>query len=114
MEDCVFCKIAAGDIPSKKVYEDDHVLAFYDLAPQAPVHVLVIPKAHADNLVGAQAMDDRSLAHLLRACSTVAESLGLDKTGFRIVSNCGKDARQSVNHLHIHLLGGAQLSEQMV
>ena len=114
MEDCVFCKIVAGDIPSKKVYEDDRVLAFYDLNPQAPVHVLVIPKAHAANLLDARALDDQTLAHLLRTCSDIAESLGLDKTGFRIVSNCGEDARQSVDHLHIHLLGGAQLSEQMV
>lgn len=114
MNDCVFCKIAAGEIPAQKVYEDDLVVAFHDLSPQAPVHVLVIPKAHADNLLAARSLDDDVLARLLRAAANVAESLGLDKTGFRIISNCGADACQSVQHLHIHLLGGTKMPAKMV
>ena len=113
MEDCVFCKIASGAIPSNKVYEDDQVLAFHDLSPQAPVHVLVIPKTHTSGLMDARKMDDALLAHLLRTAANVAESLGLAESGFRIVSNCGSDACQSVHHLHIHVLGGKQLSGKM-
>ena len=104
MEDCLFCKIAAGEIPSKKAYEDDEVLAFYDIAPQAPVHVLVIPKKH---------VSDAFLAGLLRTAAKVAGELGLAESGFRLVSNCGADARQSVPHLHVHILGGKQLGDRM-
>ena len=113
MEDCVFCKIAEGIIPSNKVYEDEVALAFRDLNPQAPQHILVIPKQHVANLLEAQQLDDGVLAHLLRVAAKVAEELGLDKSGFRIVSNCGADACQSVQHLHIHVLGGEKLSEKM-
>ena len=114
MEDCIFCKIASGEIPSRKVYEDDQVLAFYDLAPQSAVHVLIIPKAHAENLLDARSLPDETLAHLMRTAANVAEQLGVGASGFRIVSNCGPDARQSVQHLHLHLLGGQQLAEKMV
>lgn len=114
MEDCIFCKIASGEIPARKVYEDDAVVAFHDIAPQAPVHIVVIPKQHAGNLVEARAMDDALLAHLLRTAADVAVQVGIGETGFRIISNCGKDARQSVEHLHIHVLGGVRLSERMV
>lgn len=114
MNDCVFCKIASGAIPAEKVYEDDHVVAFNDMSPQAPVHVLIIPKEHAANLLEASGMDDAVLASLLRAATIVARQLGLDESGFRIISNCGKDARQSVEHLHIHVLGGRQLPARMV
>ena len=113
MEDCIFCKIVRGEIPTKKVYEDERVLAFYDVAPQAPVHVLIVPKAHSQDLLDSRALDDALLAHLLRTAAEVAVMLGLDMTGFRIVSNCGEDGRQSVKHLHIHLLGGQKLSERM-
>ena len=111
MEDCIFCKIARGEIPSNKVYEDDEVIAFNDLNPQAPVHVLIVPKAHFANLNEADDMSEALLAHLLRTASHVAKRLGLDKSGYRVVSNCGADACQSVQHLHIHLLGGAKLAE---
>lgn len=114
MENCIFCKIAAGEIPANKVYEDDLVVAFHDLSPQAPVHVLVIPKAHAANLLEARALEDAVLARLMRTAADVATTLGLDKTGFRIISNCGPDACQSVEHLHIHVLGGTQLPAKMV
>lgn len=113
MDDCIFCKIAEGAIPAKKVYEDDRVLAFEDLAPQAPVHVLIIPKKHAQNLLEARAFEDDLLAHLLRATANVAAQLGLVDSGFRIISNTGADAGQTVGHLHIHLLGGRKLSMQM-
>ena len=113
MEDCIFCKIARGEIPSSKVYEDDEVIAFNDLNPQAPVHVLIVPKAHYANLNEAGGMPEALLAALLRAASRIAAQLGLDKSGYRIVSNCGPDACQSVQHLHIHLLGGAKLAEKM-
>ncbi|MDD7446170.1 MAG: histidine triad nucleotide-binding protein [Clostridiales bacterium] len=113
MEDCIFCKIARGEIPSSKVYEDEQVVAFNDLNPQAPVHVLIVPKAHYANLNEAGGMPEALLAALLRAASRIAAQLGLDKSGYRIVSNCGPDACQSVQHLHIHLLGGAKLAEKM-
>ena len=113
MEDCIFCKIARGEIPSSKVYEDEQVVAFNDLNPQAPVHVLIVPKAHYANLNEAGDMPEALLAALLRAASRIAAQLGLDKSGYRIVSNCGPDACQSVQHLHIHLLGGAKLAEKM-
>lgn len=113
MEDCIFCKIARGEIPSSKVYEDEQVVAFNDLNPQAPVHVLIVPKAHYANLNEASGMPEALLAALLRAASRIAAQLGLDKSGYRIVSNCGPDACQSVQHLHIHLLGGAKLAEKM-
>ena len=113
MEDCIFCKIARGEIPSSKVYEDEQVVAFNDLNPQAPVHVLIVPKAHYANLNEAGGMPEALLAALLRAASRIAAQLGLDKSGYRIVSNCGPDACQSVQHLHIHLMGGAKLAEKM-
>ena len=113
MEDCIFCKIARGEIPSSKVYEAEQVVAFNDLNPQAPVHVLIVPKAHYANLNEAGGMPEALLAALLRAASRIAAQLGLDKSGYRIVSNCGPDACQSVQHLHIHLLGGAKLAEKM-
>ena len=113
MEDCIFCKIARGEIPSSKVYEDEQVVAFNDLNPQAPVHVLIVPKAHYANLNEAGGKPEALLAALLRAASRIAAQLGLDKSGYRIVSNCGPDACQSVQHLHIHLLGGAKLAEKM-
>lgn len=113
MEECIFCKIARGEIPSSKVYEDDEVIAFNDLNPQAPVHVLIVPKEHFANLNEADDMSEALLAHLLRTASHVAKRLGLDKSGYRVVSNCGADACQSVQHLHIHLLGGAKLADKM-
>ncbi|MBQ6527926.1 MAG: histidine triad nucleotide-binding protein [Clostridia bacterium] len=112
--DCLFCKIAAGEIPSTKVYEDDEFFAFRDIAPQAPVHVLVIPKEHVEGWYAARKKDDAMLAGLMRTASTVAEKENLVESGFRIVSNCGKDAQQSVPHLHLHVLGGAPMSGKMV
>ncbi len=113
MKDCLFCKIAAGEIPSTKVYEDEQVLAFRDIAPQAPVHVLVIPKKHVSGWYAAKDEDDAALAHLMRVAAEVARMEGIVESGFRVVSNCGKDARQSVEHLHLHVLGGREMEDQM-
>lgn len=113
MNDCLFCKIAAGEIPSTKVYEDEHVLAFRDIAPQAPVHVLVIPKKHVSGWYDAKDEDDAQLARLMRAAATVAKMEGIVDSGFRVVSNCGADAQQTVKHLHLHVLGGRAMEGQM-
>ena len=112
MADCLFCKIIAGDIPSSKVYEDENVYAFRDINPQAPTHVLVIPKQHVTGMSAIDEASDALLAACLRACKKVAELEGLEN-GFRVVSNCGDDACQSVHHLHFHVLGGRKLTESM-
>ena len=113
MEDCLFCKIAAGEIPSTKVYENDNVLAFRDIAPQAPVHILVIPKTHVAS-VGAITPENSVLAaQCLEAVAVIAKQEKLDN-GFRVISNCGADAGQTVPHLHFHILAGSKMSEKMV
>ncbi len=112
MSDCLFCKIIAGEIPSKKAYEDEDVLAFYDIAPMAPTHVLVIPKRHIESAAVITPENSAVIAHIFEVIAKLAKELKLDN-GFRIVSNCGKDGCQSVKHLHFHLLGGKQLSERM-
>ena len=112
MSDCLFCKIVAGEIPSTKVYEDETVLAFRDIAPQAPTHVLVIPKAHIKDASEINAENAALVAHCMEVVAKVAELEGLSG-GFRVVSNCGADAGQTVNHLHFHVLGGKKLSIEM-
>ena len=110
--DCLFCKIVAGDIPSTKVYEDEKVLAFRDIAPMAPTHILVIPKAHIGSVAEITAENSAVVAHIFEVIAKIAEEEGL-AGGYRVVSNCGPDARQSVQHLHFHILGGRELTEQM-
>lgn len=105
--DCLFCKIAAGEIPSNKVYEDDKILAFHDIAPAAPVHVLFIPKTHLAGVRDVTADNAEVVAHIFATIPKVAAQLGI--TDYRVVSNNGADAGQTVHHLHIHLLGGAVL-----
>ena len=112
MENCLFCKIAAGEIPSKKVYEDENVYAFHDINPMAPVHVLVIPKKHIGSLAGINGDNIDAVAAVMQKIPEIAASLGLEN-GYRLVSNCGRDACQSVPHLHFHILGGRQLSPKM-
>ena len=112
MENCLFCKIMKGEIPSAKVYENDQVYAFRDINPQAPTHVLVIPKKHIASLNEAESFTDAELAACLRAVPVIAAQEGLTG-GYRVISNCGPDACQSVPHLHFHILGGAQLAERM-
>ena len=109
MEDCVFCKIVKGEIPSKKVYEDDEILAFYDINPIAKVHVLVIPKMHIKSLQELKEENKDLLFHLFEKINEVAKIVGVDKTGFRVISNVGEDAGQAVKHLHFHILGGEKL-----
>lgn len=112
MDDCIFCKIADGSVPSKKVYEDDKMIVFHDLEPQAPVHVLAIPKQHI--CCANKITEDNAdvVAHIFTKIPEVAASLGLEN-GYRIVNNCGKDGCQSVFHMHFHILGGKQLQGQM-
>ena len=112
MADCLFCKIIAGEIPSNKVYEDEQVLAFYDIAPMAPVHFLVIPKMHLTGVSAVTAENSAVVAHIFEVIAKLAEELHLEN-GFRVISNCGKDACQTVSHLHFHVLAGKQLSEKL-
>ena len=112
MENCLFCKIVKGEIPSAKVYEDDMVYAFRDINPQAPVHILVVPKRHLSSINDIDRAEDSEIAACLRAVRTIAAQEKLDN-GYRVISNCGSDACQSVSHLHFHILGGCQMSERM-
>ena len=112
MADCLFCKIAAEEIPSQKVYEDDTVLAFRDIHPQAPVHILVIPKEHIESAACITASNSAVVAHIFEVIPQIAAAEGLTG-GYRVVSNCGPDAGQTVPHLHFHILGGKQLGLEM-
>ena len=110
MSDCLFCKIIAGEIPGNAVFENDQIYAFRDINPQAPVHVLVVPKKHMDNILQC---DAETAAALTDAVQKIAAGEGVAESGFRLVSNCGRDGAQSVNHLHVHLMGGRKLPERM-
>ena len=112
MSNCLFCKIIAGEIPSTKVYEDDKILAFRDIAPQAPSHILVIPKVHIQDVSGITAENSAIVAHIFATIPQIAKAEGLDN-GYRVVSNCGADAGQTVHHLHFHILGGKKLALEM-
>ena len=112
MSDCLFCKIAGGVIPSTKVYEDETVYAFRDIAPQAPAHILVIPKAHIASVAELNAENSAVVAHIFEVIAQIARQEGLGK-GYRVVSNCGEDAGQTVHHLHFHILGGKKLTLEM-
>jgi len=112
MTECVFCMIASGDIPAAKVYEDDVVCAFHDLGPQAPVHVLIIPRAHYANL--GDDVPAEVAAALLAAVPKVAAAEGLEQGGYRVVINTGDDAGQTVHHLHVHVMGGRPMAHGMV
>ena len=109
MSNCLFCRIVAGEIPAKKVYEDHHVLAFEDIQPQAPTHVLIVPKRHLAGLAEASAEDANLIGMCQLAAAEIARQRGLD-SGYRTVVNVGPDAGQTVFHLHVHLLGGRALS----
>lgn len=112
MSDCIFCKIANGEIPSDFVYEDDNVVAFKDLSPQAPVHVLVVPKKHYANII--DGVPAATLESMTKAARAIAQANGLDQSGFRCIMNTGADAGQTVMHLHMHVLGGAKLGEGLL
>ncbi|MCD7768256.1 MAG: histidine triad nucleotide-binding protein [Oscillospiraceae bacterium] len=113
MNDCLFCGIAAGDIPSTKVYEDETVLAFRDLNPQAPVHILVIPKTHIASVNALTEENAASATACLLAIPKIAVQEGFAASGYRVVSNCGADAGQTVPHLHFHILAGKRLEDSM-
>jgi histidine triad (HIT) family protein len=106
--DCLFCKIASGEIPSKKIYEDEHILAFHDIDPQAPVHFLVIPKEHIPSAYEIDESNSALVGRVFAVIAKIAGEQGLEN-GFRVVNNCGRDAQQSVQHLHFHVLGGRLL-----
>ncbi|ABO51001.1 histidine triad (HIT) protein [Desulforamulus reducens MI-1] len=108
MQDCIFCKIITGEIPSQVVYQDEKVYAFKDIAPAAPVHILIIPKKHISSLEDLGSEDADLMGHILLIAAKLAKELGLAK-GFRIVSNCGDEGGQTVYHIHFHLLGGRQM-----
>ena len=112
MENCLFCKIVAGSIPSTKVYEDETVLAFRDIAPMAPTHILVIPKTHIPSVDGVTLENSTVVAHIFEVIPQIAKAENLEN-GYRVVSNCGPDAGQTVPHLHFHILGGKQLTLEM-
>ena len=107
--DCIFCKIAAGEIPSKKAYEDESVLAFYDLEPQAPVHILIIPKQHISSAAEITEENSAVISHIFEVAAKLGKELGLEN-GYRIVNNCGADGGQTVHHIHFHFMGGRQFT----
>ena len=109
MTNCLFCKIIAGEIPSTKVYEDDTILAFRDIAPQAPTHVLVVPKVHIQDTDGIDADNAAVIAHIFAVIPQIAKAEGLQK-GYRVVTNCGEQAGQTVPHLHFHVLSGRDMT----
>ena len=109
MADCIFCKIAEKEIPSNVVYEDDKILCFHDLEPQAPVHVLIIPKKHIASMDDVKAEDQELMGYIMTKVKVVAEAVGLDN-GYRVVINTGEDGMQTVKHLHVHLLGKRKMT----
>lgn len=109
MEDCIFCKIARGEIGTSKVYEDDKVIVFNDISPEAPVHVLVIPKEHIQSVNMITEENSKIVAHIFTVVNKLVKELNIAESGYRLVTNCGKDGGQTVEHLHFHLLGGRNL-----
>lgn len=114
MEDCVFCKIIKGDIPSEKVYEDEDILAFKDINPAAPIHVLIIPKKHIATLMEVTQEDSELMAKILQTVQKVAKIMGVEEKGFRLIANCGPDSGQEVMHIHFHLLAGKVMGPKIV
>lgn len=108
--DCLFCKIVAGSIPSSIVYEDGFVFAFKDIKPEAPVHIVIVPKKHIANLAELKEPDANLMGKIVFAATKIAQQEGIEKTGYRLVANCGENAGQSVEHIHFHLLGGRKFS----
>lgn len=114
MEDCLFCKIVKEEIPSKKVYEDDEVLAFEDINPAAPIHILIIPKKHITSLAHIQKEDESVIGKIYTVMNKIAEEKGFKEDGYRVIVNCGKNGGQEVMHLHFHLLAGKQFGEKII
>ena len=114
MENCIFCKIIRGEIPSPKVYEDDEILAFNDVNPVTPIHILVIPKKHINSLADMKSEDEKLVGRIYGVINKIAEDKGFKEEGFRVIVNCGKNGGQEVMHLHFHILAGKQLGEKIV
>ncbi len=114
MEDCLFCKIIKGEISSTKVYEDEDILAFNDINPAAPIHILVIPKKHIESLAHMQKEDEAIVGKIYGVINKIAEEKGFKDNGYRVIVNCGKDAGQEVMHLHFHVLAGAKFGDKIV
>ena len=114
MEECLFCKIVKGEVPSTKVYEDEEILAFKDINPAAPIHILVIPKKHITSLAYIEKEDEALIGKIYRVINKIAEENGFKENGYRVIVNCGKDGGQEVMHLHFHLLAGKHLGEKIV
>ena len=113
MEDCIFCKIIKGEIPSTKVYEDEEILAFKDINPVAPVHILVIPKKHISSLNEIETEDQMLIGKIFAVIKKIAEEQGIAENGYRVIANCGDDGGQEVKHLHFHILGGKKLGTKI-
>lgn len=114
MEDCVFCKIIKGEIPSEKVYEDGEIIAFKDIAPAAPIHILVIPKKHISTLLDVKEEDSYLIARIYQTINKIAKDMGIEEDGFRVIVNCGENAGQEVMHIHFHMLAGRKLGPKIV
>jgi len=113
-ENCIFCKIIKGEVPSDKVYEDENIIAFKDIQPAAPIHVLVIPKKHIANLLEVKEEDNYLISQIYKVINKIAKDLNIEESGFRVIVNCGKDAGQEVMHIHFHLLAGKKLGGKIV
>ena len=112
--DCLFCKIIAGEIPSKKVYEDNFVYAFHDINPVAPVHVIVVPKMHIESANAVDEANSESVIYIFEAIPKIAKELGVSEDGFRVITNIGENGGQTIKHLHFHIIGGKKLGEKLV
>ena len=108
--DCLFCNIVSGNIPAEIVYQDEHALAFRDISPQAPTHILVIPKKHISTINEIEPTDQQLIGHLVLTAQKLAKEQGIDESGFRLVMNCNQEGGQTVYHIHMHLMGGRQLT----
>ncbi len=114
MEDCIFCKIINGQVPSEKVYEDEEILAFKDIHPAAPIHVLIIPKKHIATLMDIEEEDSSLMGKIIQTAKLIAKQLGIEEKGFRLIANCGPDSGQEVMHIHFHLLAGRTMGPKIV
>ena len=114
MEDCLFCKIIKGEIPSEKVYEDEEVLAFNDINPEAPIHILVVPKKHITSLAHIEKEDEELIGKIFGVINKISEEKSFKQDGYRVITNCGENGGQSVKHLHFHILAGKKLGEKIL
>ena len=114
MEDCIFCKIIKGEIPSSKVYEDEEIIAFHDINPEAPIHILVVPKKHISMLTDLNEDDEMLIGKIYTVINKIARQEGFEKEGYRVIANCGRDSGQEVMHIHFHVLAGKKLGNKIV